>query len=250
MAHPQQRQKARPVEKPAKPGVTRRILRAFARVYIKSLLLFVVIVFCWVVLYRFVNPPITWLMYSEYERLHRLEYQWVDLEDMSQNIPLAIVAAEDANFCLHNGFDYDAIAAALDDGATRGASTISQQVAKNVFLWPGRSWIRKGLEAGLTVFIETLWPKDRILEVYLNVAQFGPATFGVDAAARKYFNTDPRNLRLADAAKLAVTLPSPLKRTPNALPRDLRRRASRIASGGATIRRDGRAACFLPPTQP
>lgn len=249
MAHPKQRLQGTAPTK-SKPSFGRRLSRGLLKVYVKSLLFSVVIVFAWVMLYRFVNPPMTLLMYSEYQRLQRLQYEWVDLEDMSPNIPLAIVASEDANFCLHNGFDYDSIATALEEGSGRGASTISQQVAKNVFLWPSRSWVRKGMEAGLTVFIEALWPKRRIIEVYLNVAEFGPGVFGVNVAARKYFNTAPENLRLADAAKLAVVLPSPRTRQPNALPGELRRRASRVAGGGATIRRDGRADCFLPGTEP
>lgn len=228
-----------------KPFWLRRIIRGIIKAYLKfwvAAFLFVIIT---VGAMNWVNPPITFLMSSEYLRLDYVGYQWRDLDDMSANIPLAVAAAEDANFCAHNGFDFDAIEAALEDGSGRGASTISQQVAKNVFLWPGRSWWRKGFEAGFTVLIEALWSKRRIMEVYLNVAEMDEGIFGVDMAVPRYFNTKPENLRLADAAKLAVILPNPRGRSPRTLSRNLQRRASRIAIGGSTLRAEGRADCFL-----
>ena len=145
---------------------------------------------------------------------HRVGYEWVDWDYIAPAMPLAAVAAEDQRFPRHWGFDLDAIADALEDraarGRVRGASTISQQVAKNLFLWSGRSWLRKGLEAYLTLAIEAFWPKRRILEVYLNIAQFGPDVFGVGAASARYFNTTPVQLTAHQAALLAAVLPSPM----------------------------------------
>jgi monofunctional biosynthetic peptidoglycan transglycosylase len=144
---------------------------------------------------------------------YRTDYRWVDYADISPNVALAVVASEDQKFPRHGGFDYDAIADAIEDsvdgGPMRGASTISQQVAKNLFLWPGRSFVRKGIEAYLTVLIETLWPKQRILEVYLNVAEFGPGIFGVGAASTRFFGKSPARLDRVEAARLAAVLPAP-----------------------------------------
>jgi monofunctional biosynthetic peptidoglycan transglycosylase len=143
-------------------------------------------------------------------------YEWVPRRAISRNVFRAVIAAEDQRFASHHGFDFDAIGDALEDrdasGNTRGASTISQQVAKNVFLWPGRSFVRKGLEAWLTIWIEVLWPKQRILEVYVNVAQFGRCTFGVGAASRVFFRKPSSALTQAEAALLAAVLPNPVKR--------------------------------------
>ena len=189
-------------------------------------------------------------MYSEFNRLGVIRKDWRDLEDMSIYIPLAVAAAEDANFCEHNGFDFDAIETALEEGSGRGASTISQQVAKNVFLWPSRNWLRKGLETGVTVLIESLWSKRRIMEVYLNVAEFDEGIFGVDSAIAKHFRYDPKTLRVADAARLAVVLPNPRERSASDLSLALQRRASRIAIGATTLRDEGRADCFLPKASP
>ncbi len=144
---------------------------------------------------------------------HRTRYEWVDFEHISPQMGLAVVAAEDQRFPNHHGFDFRAIRQAMldsqDGRALRGASTISQQVAKNLFLWPGRSFLRKGLEAWFTVLIETLWPKRRILEVYLNIAEFGPGVYGAGAAARRYFGKPAAMLSRHEAALLAAVLPSP-----------------------------------------
>lgn len=144
-----------------------------------------------------------------------VRYEWVDWEYLSPALPLAAVAAEDQRFPQHWGFDFEAIAEAWEDnadgGRVRGASTISQQVAKNLFLWSGRSWVRKGLEAYLTVVIEALWPKRRILEVYLNIAQFGSDVFGVGAASAVYFDKVPLRVSAREAALLAAVLPNPVR---------------------------------------
>jgi monofunctional biosynthetic peptidoglycan transglycosylase len=145
----------------------------------------------------------------------RIAYRWTPWERISPDLPIALVAAEDQKFPDHHGFDFAAIQGALadaDDGERlRGASTISQQVAKNLFLWNGRSFVRKGLEAYFTVLIEALWPKRRILEVYLNIAEFGDGTYGAAAAARRFFATTPDHLDARQAALLAAVLPNPVR---------------------------------------
>jgi len=142
-----------------------------------------------------------------------LRQHWVPWSRISRNVPLAVVAAEDQRFPYHHGFDFDAIQRALDahdDGKRlRGASTISQQTAKNLFLWNGRSFVRKGLEAYFTVLIELTWPKRRILEVYVNIAEFGDGIYGVGAASEAFFHTTPARLDAASAARLAAVLPNP-----------------------------------------
>ncbi len=140
-------------------------------------------------------------------------YEWVDLEAISPHAALAVIAAEDQLFPFHAGFDFESIREAVRHNAkgrkVRGASTITQQVAKNLFLWSGRSYLRKGLEAWFTVLIELMWPKERILEVYLNVAEFGRAVYGVEAAARQYFRKPAARLTRREAATLAAVLPNP-----------------------------------------
>jgi monofunctional glycosyltransferase len=183
-------------------------------------------------------------MIGEYRRTGSLERQWVPMAEISPHMARAAVAAEDANFCLHWGFDMGEIRRALDAGGTRGASTISQQVVKNVFLWHGRSWPRKALEAALTPVIEAAWSKRRILEVYLNVAEFDAGVFGVEAAARHYFGTSAAQLTPLQAARLAAILPDPKGRSAARPSNFVQRRAAAIMDGAATILADGRAACF------
>ena len=155
-----------------------------------------------------------------------------------------MVAAEDANFCLHWGFDVEAIRAALEEGSGRGASTISQQVVKNVYLWHDRNWTRKALEAVITPLVEAIWSKRRIIEVYLNVAEFDEGVFGIDAAAQHYFGVTPGKLTPRQAARLAAVLPNPKQRSASRPSAKLARRARAIQDGAETIRQDGRAACF------
>ena len=197
-----------------------------------------------VVLFAFVRPPTTPYILSEGHRLGGIDRTWVPMEDIAPVMARAAVAAEDANFCLHWGFDMAAIRDALDKGANRGASTISQQVVKNVFLWHGRSWVRKVLEAGMTPLVEALWSKRRILEVYLNVAEFDEGVFGVEAAAQHYFGVDAASLSNTQAARLAAILPDPKGRSASKPSSFVRKRAGQILDGAATIRADGRAACF------
>ncbi len=166
-----------------------------------------------VLLLRWVPPPTSSIMVQRTLVGETVHYRWVPLEAIAPVAALAVVAAEDQKFPHHWGFDVDAIGDALDSSEEgrrlRGASTISQQVVKNLFLWEGRSWFRKGLEAGITVLIELIWPKQRILEVYLNIAEFGHGTWGVQAASRRYFHKDAARLTRAEAARLAAVLPSP-----------------------------------------
>ena len=168
----------------------------------------------------------------------------LELEDIAPVMRRSVVAAEDANFCLHWGFDMQAIRAALDEGRGRGASTLSQQVVKNVFLWHGRSWARKAAEAVLTLPVELIWTKRRILHVYLNVAEFGEGIFGVEAAAQHYFGIPASRLSATQAARLAAILPDPKTRDPVNPGPVVRRRTAQILSGAETIAADGRAGCF------
>jgi monofunctional glycosyltransferase len=142
-----------------------------------------------------------------------LLYDWTPRAAISHHAAAAVMAAEDQKFFEHSGFDFDSIGEVIADGnhngSPRGASSITQQVAKNLFLWPGRSWLRKGIEAWLTVWIELLWPKERILEIYVNIAQFSPTVFGVEAAARNYFGKPAARLNRDEAALLAAVLPNP-----------------------------------------
>lgn len=197
-----------------------------------------------VLLYSVINPPVTHTIWSEWRRLGRVEREWVPIDQISPIMARSAVAAEDANFCLHWGFDVEAIRDALEDGGARGASTISQQVVKNVFLWQGRSWVRKALETTMTPVVEMVWSKQRILEVYLNVAETGQGIFGVEAAAQRYYGVSAEKMSPVQAARLAAILPSPRNRSVTDPSIRTRRRAASILDGAATIRADGRADCF------
>ena len=196
------------------------------------------------ILWGTVNPPTTWYMMSEKRRLGAVEQTWTPMDRIAPVMARSAVAAEDANFCLHWGFDMVAIRAAIESGGDRGASTISQQVVKNVYLWHGRNWTRKALEAVMTPLVEALWTKRRILEVYLNVAEFDAGIFGIDAAARHYFGVAPADLTPDQAARLAAILPSPKDRSASKPSDFVRKRARSIRDGAATIAADGRAKCF------
>lgn len=184
---------------------------------LKFILYVFVVTIAWVIIYRFVNPPITPLMVIRYfesaGKNKSINKKWKDYEHISENMALAIVAAEDQNFFEHHGFDIEAIEKALHKNKRvkriRGASTISQQVAKNVFLWPSRTWLRKGLEAYFTFLVETIWGKKRILEVYMNVAEMGDGIYGAEAAARLYFKKPALSLTKEEAALIAAALPDP-----------------------------------------
>ncbi|NNK77911.1 MAG: monofunctional biosynthetic peptidoglycan transglycosylase [Litoreibacter sp.] len=194
--------------------------------------------------YTVINPPTTPYMLLEGQRLDNVRQEWRAFEEISPHVPRAIIAAEDANFCNHWGFDMNAIRDALEDGSGRGASTISQQTVKNVFLWHGRSWLRKALEATLTPVVEAAWTKRRILEIYMNVAEFDEGIFGIAAASKWYFGVDAKDLSPLQAAQLAVVLPNPKDRSAKRPTAFLQKRARRVLDGAATIRADGRSACI------
>ena len=173
-----------------------------------------------VLVLRFVDPPVTTFMairqvdaWTSGDADFQLHYQWRDLDRIAASLPVAAIAAEDQNFARHRGFDLDAIERArahnAQGRAVRGASTISQQTAKNLFLWGGRSWLRKGMEAWYTLLIEGLWPKTRIIEVYVNVAEFGDGIYGAQAGARRHFGKDAAQLTGTESARLAAVLPNP-----------------------------------------
>ncbi|HEX4972991.1 MAG TPA: monofunctional biosynthetic peptidoglycan transglycosylase [Steroidobacteraceae bacterium] len=201
----------------------RRVLRLFSWL----LVLFVVLSIGSVIAFRWIDPPTSAFMVRERmigpkagAKAYAVRYRWVDWSNTSPHVKVAVIAAEDQNFPAHYGFDLKSINDALADRErgrrVRGASTISQQVAKNLFLWPSQTWLRKGLEAYFTVLIETLWPKQRILEVYLNIAEFGRGVFGVGAAADVFFHKPAARLSQYDAALLAAVLPSPKRMRVNA----------------------------------
>lgn len=241
--------KAKPKTKkrPAKTQLKDQALRPFRwfwRWTIRLAIFGCVAVLVAVSLYSVFNPSKTFYMGQEARRLGGIDHIWVPFEEIAPVMARSVVAAEDANFCLHWGFDVEAIRAALEEGDGRGASTISQQVVKNVYLWQGRNWARKALEAVITPTVETIWSKRRIIEVYLNVAEFDEGVFGIDAAAQHYFGVSPTELSPLQAARLAAVLPSPKTRSASRPSKSLARRARSIQDGAETIRRDGRAACF------
>ena len=207
---------------PARRSWKRRLLLA-AKVAAWVVIAGAVITVIPVLALRWINPSTSAFMmerriqgvFIPSERVH-IEYDWVDLDHISRNAQLAVMASEDQKFLEHEGFDFDSIEKALAQrhrrsGHLRGASTISQQVAKNLFLWPGRTWVRKGIEAGYTILIETFWDKRRILEVYLNIAEFGDGIYGVGAASPRYFHKPAARLSRHEACLLAAVLPAPKK---------------------------------------
>jgi monofunctional biosynthetic peptidoglycan transglycosylase len=197
-------------------------LGRIARAVVSILLLLVVLSVGSVAVFRWINPPYSAFMaeaqiaaWTGRDSSYVFRHSWVDLNRISPNLPLAVVASEDQKFPEHWGFDVESIekAYALNQHShrARGASTISQQVAKNLFLWSGRSYFRKGLEAYFTLLIEGIWPKRRILEIYLNIAEFGYGTYGAEAAAQRFFHTSAARLSRSDAAVLAAVLPNPVR---------------------------------------
>ncbi len=238
------RQTAKTPLKKRRGGPVRALRRFFARWVWRVALGFVAFVCLMVSLFAVVNPPTTLYMASEAGRLDGVAHDWVALEDIAPVMARSVVAAEDANFCLHWGFDMDAIRHVIETGQSRGASTLSQQVVKNVYLWPARSWIRKALEALITPVMELVWTKRRIVEVYLNVAEFDAGVFGVGAASTHYFGKSAANLSALEAARLAAVLPNPKDRSAARPGQFVQRRAASIVDGAETIRRDGRADCF------
>ena len=228
------RKKAKPTKRRFRPGAF------FAR----AIASFALAVLVLVGLYRFLPPPSTPYILSEGARLGGIERTWVSIDDVAPVMVRSVVAAEDANFCLHWGFDMSQLRAAIAEGGGRGASTLSQQTVKNLWLWQGRSWLRKALEGVMTPVVEAIWPKRRILEMYLNIAEFDTGVFGVEAAARHHFGVPAKELSAIQAGLLAAVLPNPKERQAVNPSSATTKRARAIADGAATIRRDGRSGCF------
>jgi len=211
---------------PKKKKDTSRRRKRMLRWTLRVALGFFAVTIGWVIILRFVNPPLTWLMVQRaIERKSdgkewKISKRWVKYEDLSDNLKRAALSGEDANFMKHWGFDSKAIRDALErnrsGGTLRGGSTISQQTAKNVFLWPRRSWVRKGFEAYFTALIEVFWGKKRILEVYLNVIETGDGIYGAEAAAQQYFGKPATSLTKREAALIIAVLPNPRRWQPNA----------------------------------
>ena len=203
-----------------------------------------------VAVYRVAPPPITVLMVERMAQGQGLHKQWRPLSQISPDLVRSVIAGEDSGFCRHHGFDFAAMRAAAahnarDPGKVRGGSTISQQAAKNVFLWPQRSYVRKGLEAGFTTLIEALWGKRRIMEVYLNVVEWGPGVYGAQAASQRYFGHGADALSPQEAARLAAVLPDPLKWKAARPGLYVQGRSRRISEAAKTVRADDLAACVL-----
>ena len=213
----------------------------------KAALVFVLVSVLWVGVYRFVPVPFTFTMAGDLLQGRSVTKDWMSLDEMSANMPRAAIAGEDARFCSHHGFDWKGIASAAASnargGRIRGGSTISQQTAKNAFLFQGGGYVRKGFEAWFTVLIESMWPKRRIMEVYLNVAETGIGTYGANAAAIRYFNHDARRLSPTEAARIAAVLPLPKKRAAIAPTGFVRRHGNVIARYVGVVRRGGLDAC-------
>jgi len=186
-----------------------------------------------ILLYRWVDPPITPLMLLRLPEVHRIERQSVPLRAISWELQRAVIASEDNRFCFHHGIDWGAVSDAVgeyeEEGRLRGASTITMQVARNLFLWPGGGFLRKGIEAGLALTIDALWPKRRILEIYFNIVEWGDGIYGAEAAARSYFHTNAARLSRSQAALLAAVLPNPRRWSPARPTRYLAERARIIA---------------------
>ncbi|WP_298498793.1 monofunctional biosynthetic peptidoglycan transglycosylase [uncultured Maritimibacter sp.] len=225
-----------------RPG--RWLIRFIGRWLRRIALTLVALICLGVSLYTFVNPPTTFYQMSESIRLGGIDRDWVPIEDMAPVMARSVVAAEDANFCLHWGFDMAAIRQVIEAGENRGASTLSQQVVKNVFLWHGRTYTRKALEGLITPAMELVWSKRRIVEVYLNVVEFDEGVFGAEAAAQHYFGVSSRDLTATQAALLAAVLPDPKGRDASRPSSFMQRRSASIRDGAETIRVDGRSDCF------
>ena len=217
-----------------------RILRVLAKI----IAWFVGLSLALVILFRFVPPPVTATMLMDENGITK---DWESLSNIDRNLVTAVIAAEDGKFCQHSGFDAEAIEQAIErnaqGGRIRGGSTISQQTAKNVFLWQGGGYVRKGFEAWFTFLIEHLWGKRRIMEVYLNVAETGIGTYGAEAGAQRYFNKSAASLSRIEAARMAAALPLPKKRSVTNPTGFTRRYGNTIAARMGVVRRDGLDAC-------
>ncbi len=233
------------------PRYKRRRPRSWpARIFgwiVKAALIFILGSLLWVLAYRFINPPITATMLGDVLAGRGAERDWMPIERIDRDMVRAAIAGEDSKFCQHDGFDFDAIEEAMQRNASggriRGGSTISQQTAKNAFLWQGGGYFRKGLEAWFTVLAEAMWPKQRIMEVYLNLAETGIGTYGVSAGSQRYFGHDASAMSRTEAARIAAVLPLPKKRGAVAPKGFTRRYGGTIAARIGVVARDGLDAC-------
>lgn len=203
--------------RPGEPLAASRLFRRLVQAGLGLILLWVSAVFLLGLLYWIV-PPVSTLMLGRWLTLQSVERDYVSLDEISPHLPLAVMTSEDSRFCEHGGVDWTALREVVEDadedGPSRGASTLPMQVAKNLFLWPSRSYVRKGLEIPVALYLDLIWSKRQMMEVYLNIAEWGDGVFGAEAAARKYFRKPARNLTRQEAALLARALPNPLKRNP------------------------------------
>jgi monofunctional biosynthetic peptidoglycan transglycosylase len=216
---------------------------------IRGFVIFVLVSLAWALLYRFVPPPVTFTQIGDVLGGRSISRDWMSLDHIDRDMVRAAIAAEDSKFCTHQGFDRDAIAEAMRRNARggsviRGGSTISQQTAKNAFLWQGGGFFRKGLEAWFTMLIENLWDKRRIMEVYLNIAETGIGTYGVNAGAQRYFKHDASNMTRTEAARIAAVLPLPKKRGAVAPRGFTRRYGNSITARIGVVARSGLDTCI------
>jgi monofunctional glycosyltransferase len=233
------------------PTYRRRRQRGLpARIFgwiVRIVLGFILISILWVLAYRFAPPPITATMMGDIVAGRGLKKDWMSISEIDRDMVRAAIAAEDSKFCSHDGFDFDAIEQAMQRNASggriRGGSTISQQTAKNAFLWQGGGYVRKGLEAWFTVLIEAVWPKRRIMEVYLNLAETGIGTYGVNAGSQRYYGHDADAMSRTEAARIAAVLPLPKKRGAIAPKGFTRRYGGSIAARIGIVARDGLDGC-------
>ncbi len=222
-------------------------LDRIARVAAISLFVFLAAPYVFVLIYRFVDPPISSLMLRQALTGTSIDRQWVDIEAISKNLPHAVVVSEDSAFCNHWGVDWRAVEAAIEDAENgdipRGASTIPMQTAKNLFLWPEQTYVRKALELPLAYWISAVWPKWRVVEIYLNIAEWGPGIFGAEAASQRHFGKSASNLTQSEALLLAAALPNPIRNIVSKPGPRLRTRAARLR--GRVARDPKAAACIF-----
>ena len=227
---------------------SRSMLARSARFLARVILYFIVISVLWVLAYRFIPPPITVTMMGDVFAGRALHKDWMSLSAMDPDMARAAIAGEDGKFCTHDGFDRAAIEKAIKrnarGGRIRGGSTISQQVAKNAFLWQGGGYVRKGLEAWFTILVENIWGKRRIMEIYLNIAETGISTYGANAGAIRYFGHDASQLSPTEAARIAAVLPLPKKRDAISPSGFTRRHGNRLAANVGVVRRDALDLCL------
>jgi monofunctional glycosyltransferase len=233
---------------PRAPAQKRSWSSILARFVWRAFLWFLIGSLLWVLIYKFLPPPVTATMLGDAVAGRGITKDWMSIDQIDASMPRAVIAAEDAKFCAHSGFDTEAIEKALKynarGGRIRGGSTISQQTAKNVFLWQGGGFFRKGLEAYFTVLIEAVWGKRRIMEVYLNVAETGIGTYGVQAGSIRYFGHGADQMTNVEAARIAAILPLPKKRVATAPRGYTKRYGNRIAARTNVVRRDALDACL------